>query len=247
MAHRYRLQSLEVVSVTAGEVNVYEYSDSGAGYSNEWRLRTERWEGSLQLNLRDREGIEIVVPSEAAYSADDVEVVEERSSDDPNVIGDGPTWLLLLPTILGLVALGVDWANPFSPASSIGSVLNVVLYWPYTLFSIVGTLYLYEQASALSGRGWQANPWLYVLAGGLGFTVVQALLGALPSTWELIGASLAGAFIFGCAVASSITGPIFLLVRRRLSEPPRDDAGPILSQEQEDQHNSAENRQKGVQ
>ena len=177
---------------------------------------SSRWDGTLELQLRDEDQIEIVVPDEAPYTADDIVITGSQAGGGSGYLGAAPTWLLYVPTFLGICALLVDELDLLGGLGAIGGVLVVGLYWIYVLHAIVGTITLYSDAQELPVDGWLSNPWLYIVGGGAGFTLLSTVLWELPSTWQAIAASLAGAFIVGSVIASSITGPIYLFVRRRV-------------------------------
>lgn len=175
-----------------------------------------RWDGTLELQPRDEDRIELVVPDDAPYTADDIVITESRSEGGSGYLGDGPAWLLYVPTLLGICALLVDELGLLDGLGAIGGALVVGLYWIYVLYAVAGTVSLYNDALDLPVDGWPANPWLYIGSGGAVFTLLATVLWELPATWRAVVPSLVGAFIVGCVIASSITGPVYLLVRRRV-------------------------------
>lgn len=187
--------------------------------TDEWEITTARWEGEVELQLNDGDDLQVVVSDQSPYSADDI-VVTERSGGTPSsLLGDGPMWLLYVPTVLGLLTLFVDTLDLLAPVpSTISWALRVGLYWTFFLFAVAGTVYLYNDARALAAtdRPWQPNPWAYILGGGVVVEAIQLFLIGLPSgTWQSTVASLAGLFVVGCAVSSAAVGPVYLLVRSR--------------------------------
>ncbi|MFB6179902.1 MAG: hypothetical protein ABEI77_09295 [Halorientalis sp.] len=135
-----------------------------ADHHGEQEFTTSRWEGRIQLQLED-DALQVVVSDRAPYTADDVEITESGTRSQPPLSGDGPMWVLYLPTILGVLALVVDKGGVFSQvAPSISWALTVGLYWCFFLFGVVGTLSLYADAATLraTDRSWQPNPWAYI-------------------------------------------------------------------------------------
>ncbi|WP_336003390.1 hypothetical protein [Halorientalis halophila] len=185
--------------------------------ADEWEVTTPEWNGDVEVQLRDDE-IAVVVPDDAPYTSDDVVITDGREHDETLFPADA-AWPLVVPSVAGLVALAADWLDPLAGFGTAGWVLTVGLYWLYTLVGVLGTLALYERASAAPDEGLASNPWPYIVGGGLGFTAIQVLLRDLPATWQAVAGSLAGAFLFGCVVAASITGPLYLFVSARTSAP----------------------------
>jgi len=187
--------------------------------TDEWAVSTASWEGVVEVRLDGDDDLEVVVSDHSPYTAEDIVVTERRMGPASSVIGDGPTWLLYVPMVLGLLTLFVDTLGVLASfPSSIAWALSVGLYWTFFLFAAAGTVYLYNDALTLAAadRAWQPNPWTYILAGGTGVAAIQLLLVGLPSgTWQTTVASLAGLFVVGCVVASAIAGPVYLVARRR--------------------------------
>ena len=187
-------------------------------HKGEWEVTTTSWDGSIELQLDDNV-MEVIVSDRSPYSAEDIEITESDDRGTSPLFGDGPTWLLFAPTVLGLLALAVDKLNLLSPfTSSISWAVVVGLYWSFFLVSVFGTLYLYNDAATLTetDRKWQPNPWLYIILGGIAVAGIQTLLVGLPDgSWVSTIPAFAGLFVVGCVVASAVTGPIYLLLRRQ--------------------------------
>jgi len=184
--------------------------------SREWEITTADWEGVIELQLDD--DVEVVVSDDAPYTPDDVEITERQMPSPDSLFGAGPQWLLYAPTLLGLLALGLDELPILAPLSaSISWAVLVGIYWAFFLVAVVGTLVLYNDAlDRGDGADWTANPWGYILGGGLGVAAIHTAVTGVPGgSMASTLTTLAGVVIVGCAVSSAVAGPIYLLVRRR--------------------------------
>ncbi|MFD1589450.1 hypothetical protein ACFR9U_20940 [Halorientalis brevis] len=187
--------------------------------TDEWEVTTASWEGVVEVRLDDGDDLEVVVSDHAPYTPDDIVVSEQRMGTASTVFGHGPTWLLYVPTVLGLLTLAVDELGVLAPfPDPISWAISVGLYWTFFLVGVAGTVFLYNDARALTAtdRSWQPNPWPFIIAGGSVVAALQTLLVGLPSgSWQTVVASLGGLFVVGCTVASSIAGPLYLVARHR--------------------------------
>lgn len=194
--------------------------------SREWEITTGSLDGSIELELGDEEELEVMVSDRTPYTPNDVVVTEREDDHETSWFGDGPAWLLYVPTLLGSLALVVDELQLLNGVfPEIGWALVVGLYMVFYLFAGVGTLFLYNDAEQLaaSNRAWQPNPWVFIGTGAIGFTAIQAALLDLPSDLATLLPSMAGVLLVGCIAGTAITGPVYLALRQRNL----DEAGPL--------------------
>jgi len=88
---------------------------------------------------------------------------------------------------------------------------------PYFLVGLAGTLWLFHDAEqrADAGADWQPNPWLYVLGGACVlelYYLVPVLRGAVDPP---VVPYLTGGFVVAVFLSAVVSGPVYLLARRR--------------------------------
>lgn len=156
--------------------------------------------------------------------------VQSRSS---NTVRNGspeqpdPAWpgkLLLTPllgSVLTLAGFGLGLTigfDVFAPKTQpIASVARGAVAIGYVAVSLLGTLWIYDDAQALTAASasWQPDPLFYIGGGaaGVGAAICWLFSGSLTATAQDIPAFM-GIGILALCLASVLAGPAYLLRRR---------------------------------
>lgn len=186
--------------------------------SSEERYPSALLDGTIELRLDEDHRPTLVISEEAPFSDTDVEVAVRDIGQDSLSVLEGPWKFLIVPTLAGLLTVGVavtgvvDAVLPdFSSAIHLGLTAFVVLT------GTTGTLLLYTDADELAARGadWTPSPWSYLVPGALvvAMYIVWSVQG--PESTPLRATALAGIAVVSLAVSSVPTGPIYVYNRYR--------------------------------
>lgn len=123
-----------------------------------------------------------------------------------------------LASLGGLAGLAVGW-DVFAPGGTAsGRALAYALWVPFYLVGLRGTLWLYDDASAVarSHVNWRPNPWSYLGGGGAALAAALLLAAGVPATPldEFLAVAF-GALVVATPIGSVAAAPLYLLRRRR--------------------------------
>lgn len=176
------------------------------------------WKGTIIVEVDDQGTPTLVVSTDAPFEAADVEVSEQEIKPEHKGVLGGSYWLLVAPTIAGLVSVLLV-VSGVATVDSPGGISHLpAVCFLFTLL-IAGTtdLWIYNDARHLASMGaeWQPDPWRYFLAGGLLLTGGGVLWNGVATMVQTRLLALVGLSIASFAMAPVVIGPVYLYNRYR--------------------------------
>lgn len=121
-----------------------------------------------------------------------------------------PIWFVAVPALLalgrGALVLGGDFGGITVAYDAL--LIGVAALATDRLFTEVDRW-------RKSDADWTPNPWWYVVGGAMGVTALVLAVVGNPAVIRSRPTAVVGIFIVGLVCASTVSGPVFLLQRRR--------------------------------